>query len=110
MVEQRVNRQELQVVLSRAGVHPGLYSLDVPAPQSESYSLVQDGEAWKVLYKERGEFQQVQAGLSESAACQLIYKLLDSAVGLSRRQHEALTTRPSGAVPAPLNSSVTHSV
>ena len=84
-----MNRQELQIVLSRAGVHPGLYSLDGPASQSESYSLVRDGEAWKVLYKERGEFQQIQAGLSESAACQLVYTLLDNAVGLSGRQHEA---------------------
>jgi hypothetical protein len=87
-MEHSVNRQELQAALSRAGVHPGLYSLDGLASKSESYSLVHDGETWKVLYKERGEFRQLQAGLSESAACQLVYRLLANAAGFSGSQLE----------------------
>ena len=67
-----MNRQELQDQLARAGVHPSLYSLDGPVRESESYSLVADGPAWKVLYKERGQFNEIQGGLSESDGCLLI--------------------------------------
>lgn len=82
-----MNREELRSQLERAGVHPGNYSLDGPATESESYSLVADGKAWKVLYKERGEFSEIQAGLSEIEACQLIYRLFDEAHALdSSRQ------------------------
>jgi len=50
---------------------------------------VHDGETWKVLYKERGEFRQLQAGLSESAACLLLYRLLANAAGFDGQQLEA---------------------
>jgi len=81
-----MNRQELQNQLVRAGVHSSLYSLGGPAAESESYSLVPDGLTWKVLYKERGQFNEIQSGLSESEACLLIYRLLDEAIGFGRAQ------------------------
>jgi len=74
-----VNQRELQTKLALAGVHPSLYSLGSPAQGSESYSLVSDGSSWKVLYKERGQFNEIQAGLSESEACMLIFQLLGPA-------------------------------
>jgi hypothetical protein len=77
-----VDRQELQERLIQAGVHPSLYSLDGPASDSESYSLVADGSTWKVLYKERGQFSEIRSGLSESQACLLLYQLLDEALDL----------------------------
>ena len=80
-----MNRQELQDKLIRAGVHPSLYSLDGPASDSESYSLVSDGLTWKVLYKERGQFTEICSGLTERQGCSLIYQLLDQALGLSSR-------------------------
>ena len=76
-----MKQQELQERLVAAGVHPSLYCLSGPAPDSESYSLVADGPNWKVLYKERGQFSEVRSGLSESQACLLIYQLLDEALG-----------------------------
>lgn len=83
-----MNREELRETLTRAGVHPSLYSLYGPATDSESYSLVSDGTIWNVLYKERGEFQEIGVGLSESQACKLLYQLLDEAFCLSQ-QHQA---------------------
>ena len=80
-----MNRQELQDKLIRAGVHPSLYSLDGPATDSESYSLVADGATWKVLYKERGQFREIRSNLSEDDGCLLIYQLLDEALDLSSR-------------------------
>ena len=80
-----MNRQDLQKQLAQAGVHPSLYSLDGPASDSESYSLVTDGATWKVLYKERGQFSEIRGNLSESQACLLIYQLLDEALSLSSR-------------------------
>jgi hypothetical protein len=77
-----MNREELRSQLERAGVHPGNYSLDGLATESESFSLVADGPAWKILYKERGEFSELQTGLSESEACQFIYRIFDEAHGL----------------------------
>lgn len=84
-----MNQQELQEQLIRSGVHPGLYSLGVPAPESESYSLIADGSSWKVLYKERGQFREIQSELSESEACFLIYQLLAEAVSIHGRPREA---------------------
>ena len=80
-----MNRQELLDKLIRAGVHSSLYSVDGPASDSESYSLVADGATWKVLYKERGQFREIRGNLSESDGCALIYKLLDEALGLASR-------------------------
>ena len=78
-----MDRQDLKEKLVRAGVHPSLYSLEGPATDSESYSLVAAGSTWKVLYKERGQFTEIRSGLSESQGCLLIYQLLDQALGLS---------------------------
>ena len=80
-----MNRQELREKLIRADVHPRLYWLDGPVLDSESYSLVTDGETWKVRYKERGQFREIRNGLSESDGCQLIHRLLDRALSLSSR-------------------------
>lgn len=77
-----MNLEELRARLLRAGVHPGLYSLGAPASESESYSLVTDGTAWKVLYKERGQFAEIGSGLSESEGCLLLYQLLNEALSL----------------------------
>jgi hypothetical protein len=78
-----MNRHELRNILADAGVDSALYSLDGPAPSSESYSLVADGDFWKVLYKERGRYSEIQGGLSERQACLLIYRLLGEALGFS---------------------------
>ena len=83
--ETAVDRESLRTYLAAAGVHPGLYSLDGPAHESESYSLVADGSGWSVLYKERGRFSTIAAGLSESEGCKLIYQLLDDALGLAAK-------------------------
>ena len=80
-----MNRQELQNMLAQAGVHPSLYSLGQPAQSSESYSLIADGSDWKILYKERGQYEEVRAGLSEDEACQLMYSLLGPAFNFGRR-------------------------
>lgn len=77
-----MNLEELRAKLLRAGVHPGLYSLGAPASESESYSLVTDGAAWKVLYKERGQFSEIGSGLSEKEGCLLLYQLLNEALSL----------------------------
>ena len=74
-----MNQEELKAQLALAGVHPSLYSLGTPAQGSESFSLVSEGASWKVLYKERGQFEEVQTGLSESEACILMFQLLGPA-------------------------------
>lgn len=76
-----MNRNELKAVLARNRVDDSLYSLNGPAVQSESYSIVKDGDTWKVVYKERGEFTDIESNLSESEACDLIYKLFSDAFG-----------------------------
>jgi hypothetical protein len=81
-----MNRTQLKEMLDRAGVNESLYSLDGPAHDSESYSLVADGDLWKVLYKEHGRFEELQDSLSEEQACDLIYKLLNAALDLNSRR------------------------
>lgn len=76
-----MNIEELRDKLVRAGVHPGLYSIALPASESESYSLVRDGSAWVVLYKERGIFTEIGSGLSETEGCLLLDQLLSEAIG-----------------------------
>ena len=85
-----MNRQSLQDKLIRAGVDPSLYSLDGPASDSESYSLVSDGPTWKVLYKERGQFTEIRGGLTESQGCLLIYQLLEHALGCSSQAQDTM--------------------
>jgi hypothetical protein len=80
-----MNREELQQVLERAGVKPRFYSLFGPALHSESYSIVEDSDSFKVLYKERGEFTDVESGLTEDGACQLVVSLLRDENLLPRR-------------------------
>lgn len=74
--------EELRNKFVRARVHPGLYSIGLPASESESYSLVRDGSAWAVLYKERGSFTEIESGLSETQGCLLLEQLLSEATGL----------------------------
>lgn len=71
-----LNREDLRAVLKAKGVKDRFYSLDGPATHSESYSIVPDGALLKVVYKERGDFEDVQDGLSEAEACELMYRLL----------------------------------
>lgn len=68
-----MTRDELQAKLVAKGVHPGLYSLDGLAEQSECYSVVREGGLWKVVYKERGQITEIATGLSESEAYDLVY-------------------------------------
>ena len=88
-----MNREELGQLLDRAGLDKRFYSLDGPAHHSESYSLVNDGSVWKVLYKERGRFEQIAGSLSEDQACKLMYKLLDQAFSLDLRRAATLTAQ-----------------
>lgn len=76
-----MNRDELREVLARKRVDESLYSLDGPARQSESYSIVEDGSAWKVVYKERGQVTDIGVNLSEEEACDLMYRLFKDAFG-----------------------------
>lgn len=71
-----MNREELRAALKAKGIKERFYSLDGPAIHSESFSIVPDGGLMKVVYKERAEFEDVQAGLSEEEACELVYQLL----------------------------------
>lgn len=70
-----MNRDELRTALERKRVDESLYSIDKLADQSESYSVVRDGDRWKVVYKERGEFTDVETGLTEDEACDLVYRM-----------------------------------
>jgi hypothetical protein len=74
-----MNRDELRDALARKRVNESLYSIDKLADQSESYSVVRDGDKWKVVYKERGEFTDIETGLTEDEACDLVYRLFRDA-------------------------------
>lgn len=74
-----MNREELREVLSRKGVNESLYSLDGLARQSESYSLVEGGGGWRVVYKERGKYIDLGVNLSEADACNMVYGLFRDA-------------------------------
>lgn len=76
-----MNINELREVLSCKRVNESLYSLDGPAKQSESYSIVEDQGTFKVVYKERGQFTDVGANLTEDEACDLMYRLFRDAFG-----------------------------
>jgi len=76
-----MTRNELQKKLAEKGVHESLYSLEGLAKQSECYSVVQEGGAWKVVYKERGEVTEIATGLSESEAYDLVYTEFQKAYG-----------------------------
>lgn len=78
-----MNIEELSDKLVCAGVHPGLYSIALPASESESYSLGRDGSTWSVLYKERGIFTEIGSELSQAQGCLLLHQLLSEAMGLS---------------------------
>lgn len=70
-----MNSDQLKEALTRKRVNESLYSLGQLASQSESYSVVRDGSNWKVVYKERGEFTDIETGLSEDEACDLVYRM-----------------------------------
>lgn len=74
-----MNRDELRAALVRRRVNESLYSIDKLADQSESYSVVRDGDRWKVVYKERGEFIDIESGLTEEEACDLVYRMFADA-------------------------------
>ena len=74
-----MDRSELGRLLEQMNVHPRLFSLEGPAVGSESYSLVPSDNGWGVLYKERGEYEEVASDLSEAEACSLMYRLLSGA-------------------------------
>ncbi|MBX8528742.1 hypothetical protein Q6A51_01385 [Pseudomonas sp. KFB-139] len=76
-----MNIEQLQEILIRKGVNEIFYSLGSLAAQSESYSIVQDGSEWKVVYKERGECLVIEAGLSEDEACRLLYRMFEEFFG-----------------------------
>jgi hypothetical protein len=76
-----MNRDELRATLKQKGVNESLYCLDGPAKQSESYSIVEDGGAWKVVYKERGEFTDVAVNLTLEEACSLVYRMFKETFG-----------------------------
>lgn len=76
-----MNRSELRGILTRKHVDESLYSLEGPARQSESYSIVKDGNSWKVVYKERGESINIGVNLSEDEACALVFRLFKDAFG-----------------------------
>jgi hypothetical protein len=68
-----VNSNQLKEILTQKGVNESLYSIGQLASQSESYSIVKHDEKWKVVYKERGSFTDIETDLSENEACDLVY-------------------------------------
>lgn len=58
-----------------------MYSIGELASESETLSVVMDGEKWKVVYKERGEFSDIETGLTEDEACDLVYKMFKEMYG-----------------------------
>ena len=74
-----MNRDDLKNILVCKRVDESLYSLNGPATDSESYSIVEDGGTWKVVYKERGDFSVIGVRLSEDEACDLVYQLFKDA-------------------------------
>ncbi len=68
-----MTRDELLARLSSKGVHESLYSLDGLSKQSESYSVIHDGEGWKVIYKERGQISEIASGLKQNEAYDCLY-------------------------------------
>lgn len=81
-----MDRSTLEKLLAQNNVHPRLYSLDGPAAGRESYSLVSCDNDWSVLYKERGEYEEVATALSEAEACNLMYRLLSEAFRLGQQR------------------------
>lgn len=68
-----MTRDELESKLAAKGVHKSLYSLDGLADRSECYSVVQEGVAWKVIYKERGQITEIATGIGVNEAYDLVY-------------------------------------
>ena len=76
-----MNGEQLRNVLMRKGFNETLYSIGELASHSESYSIVRDGGLWKVVYKERGAFNDIESGLSEEQACDLVYNMFREIFG-----------------------------
>jgi hypothetical protein len=68
-----MTKTELETILKEKNVPKLLYSLD-GLKNGECYCVVQEGIAWKVVYMERGRTSDIATGLTESEACDLIYR------------------------------------
>lgn len=76
-----MNTNQLREALEKRRVNESLYSIKELASQSESYSIVEQDGKWRVLYKERGRFSEIEGGLTEEGACELVYNLFKQMFG-----------------------------
>lgn len=77
-----MTKTELEIALAARGVPPQMYSLD-GLKDGECYCVVHDGNAWNVVYMERGRTSDVATGLSESEAYETVYREFRSMYGWS---------------------------
>mgnify|MGYP003650632947 CR=1 FL=1 len=68
-----MNRVNLLSALKSHNVNESLYSLDGFHKESESYSIVEEGQQFSVYYKERGETTELANNLTEEEACDFLY-------------------------------------
>ena len=68
-----MNRDELRAALELRRVHESVHISGTLSEQGESYSLVKDGNSWKDVRRERGEFTRIETGLAEQEACDSVY-------------------------------------
>jgi hypothetical protein len=67
-----MKKDELLTSLEKNNVPRQMYSFG-ELGGGECYSVLYDGEGWKVLYLERGKVLEIQSGLSEEEAYEVIY-------------------------------------
>ena len=67
-----MKKAELEAALEAKKVPKQMYSLD-GLKDGECYCIVKDGEAWKVIYMERGRSSDIATGLSEDDAYGTVY-------------------------------------
>jgi hypothetical protein len=67
-----MKKAELEATLETKKVPKQMYSLD-GVKDGECYCVARDGDAWKVIYMERGRSSDIAAGLSEEDAYDTLY-------------------------------------
>ena len=68
-----MTKDALIKLLNDRKVPPPLYSLNGVA-SGECFCVVKENDVWKVVYSERGKVSDIQGGLTEEEAYDLIYR------------------------------------
>lgn len=71
-----MNKDELKVMLEKAGVPSELYNLSENGRDDERFCLVKEENFWKVYFKERGLKTLDKTFSAETDACLFIYEQL----------------------------------